>query len=322
MIRFACPTCQKVLKAPDDSAGRKTHCACCGQRLVIPPPIQVQNKTFLGKPLPESAATLPVPPTSDWLKDVRTAEEKSRIPLPPSAGPITVFCPYRNARLLVDAAQADGEVECLQCGKWFALGGGTLAAPDSPPASSAAASSRPVLESADMLEPKSNTLEQMIGLALIFAGSLMLLLISIAVLPFLDAGTLAGIMCPAFVLFLFLAVVGGIAWELYFKKGKTLACPECKKWWARVHIETRVIAESKCYGLVTRRARSSSSGFALIFGNHDTYSVPSHSSSSTSWKERVPVIRTTYLLSYECKFCRSCWTREKVEEVEDFDIER
>jgi|SRR5579884_1605749 len=149
MIRFTCPTCQKVLKAPDDSSGRKTHCPSCRQRLLIPPPIQVQNKTVLGKPMPESAATLPVP-ASDWLKDVRTAEEKSRNPLPPSTGPITVFCPNCNARLLVDAAQADGEVECLQCGRWFALGGGDRCAPDSSPASSADDSSPPVLEPAEV----------------------------------------------------------------------------------------------------------------------------------------------------------------------------
>lgn len=37
MIRFRCPTCRKVLKAPDDRAGRKIECPGCGQRLQIPP---------------------------------------------------------------------------------------------------------------------------------------------------------------------------------------------------------------------------------------------------------------------------------------------
>ncbi len=56
MIRFQCPTCQKVLKAPDEGTGRKINCPKCGQRLQIPPPIQAQNKTVLGQSLPEPPA--------------------------------------------------------------------------------------------------------------------------------------------------------------------------------------------------------------------------------------------------------------------------
>lgn len=51
MIRFACPTCQKVLKVPDHGAGRKTSCPKCGQRMLIPPPENpaTNNKTVLGQ---------------------------------------------------------------------------------------------------------------------------------------------------------------------------------------------------------------------------------------------------------------------------------
>jgi hypothetical protein len=121
---------------------------------------------------------------------------------------------------------------------------------------------------------------------------------------------------------LVLALLAGIAWELIFKEGRNLACPKCKKWWARVFAGKRLIEQKKCYGLVNRQTNSSSLGLGLLFGNHHTYSGSSYSASSTRWKERVPVIRTTYLLIDECKFCRARWTREKVEEVEDFDIER
>jgi hypothetical protein len=61
MIRFACPTCRKVLKAPEHGAGRKISCPRCGQRLLIPPPIPVQNKTVLGQSMPDSTAPR-VPP--------------------------------------------------------------------------------------------------------------------------------------------------------------------------------------------------------------------------------------------------------------------
>jgi hypothetical protein len=38
MIRFACPSCNKSLKAPDRGAGRKATCPRCGQGLLIPGP--------------------------------------------------------------------------------------------------------------------------------------------------------------------------------------------------------------------------------------------------------------------------------------------
>src|SRR5262249_14268772 len=36
MIRFSCPGCQNVLKAPDDAAGRRVACPRCGSPLSIP----------------------------------------------------------------------------------------------------------------------------------------------------------------------------------------------------------------------------------------------------------------------------------------------
>lgn len=62
MIRFSCPTCRKALKAPDHGAGQKVHCPRCGQRVLIPPPIEVQNRTVLGEPMPAPAIVSPPPP--------------------------------------------------------------------------------------------------------------------------------------------------------------------------------------------------------------------------------------------------------------------
>jgi hypothetical protein len=61
MIRFSCPVCQKVLKAPDHGTGQKCSCPRCGQKLVVPPPFQFENRTILGLPLPSAADSPPVP---------------------------------------------------------------------------------------------------------------------------------------------------------------------------------------------------------------------------------------------------------------------
>lgn len=61
MIRFACPTCGKVLKAHDNRAGGKGTCTRCGQRLKVPP-TQFQTKTVLGRPVPDGANVEPAAP--------------------------------------------------------------------------------------------------------------------------------------------------------------------------------------------------------------------------------------------------------------------
>ena len=37
-LRFLCPTCNAVMEAPIERAGKKIHCLKCGQRIQIPPP--------------------------------------------------------------------------------------------------------------------------------------------------------------------------------------------------------------------------------------------------------------------------------------------
>ncbi|HMP03762.1 MAG TPA: hypothetical protein PKC45_14790 [Gemmatales bacterium] len=67
MIRFACPACQKVYKAEDGHAGRKTVCKSCGAIVVVPE--QQVREVLYGTALPpeavvettpEPAAELPV----------------------------------------------------------------------------------------------------------------------------------------------------------------------------------------------------------------------------------------------------------------------
>jgi DNA-directed RNA polymerase subunit RPC12/RpoP len=51
LIRYTCPRCLKPLEAPVSSAGQKSHCRECSQRLQIPqpyaPPPPAINKTIL-----------------------------------------------------------------------------------------------------------------------------------------------------------------------------------------------------------------------------------------------------------------------------------
>jgi hypothetical protein len=129
------------------------------------------------------------------------------------------------------------------------------------------------------------------------------------------------------VLFVFGLIGGPIALIVWITSVGT-TCPECGKWWAKTLVKRRIIEQKKCYGLVTRTAHTGSIGSVLGTSSH-TGSVhhKSHTgmtfgSGSTSWRERVPVIRTTYLMYYQCKYCQASWTEERVEQVEDFDIKR
>lgn len=48
MIRFACPTCLKKLKAPEKAIGRKVHCPRCTQIIIIPVPPEIKSVPKLG----------------------------------------------------------------------------------------------------------------------------------------------------------------------------------------------------------------------------------------------------------------------------------
>jgi hypothetical protein len=95
VIRFSCPTCSKVLKAPDHGAGRKIACPGCGQRLLIPPPLRVENKTVLGELMPDSPASS-IPSAPDPFHPMRfsSVDEPPPVrrapPIPPAPEPPSV----------------------------------------------------------------------------------------------------------------------------------------------------------------------------------------------------------------------------------------
>ncbi len=124
MIRFQCPTCLKSLKAPEDGAGRKTHCPRCGQRLLVPAPAPALNRTALGQVMPSPADPPPKPngQVSDWLSAVKQ-DEKAALPPPaavPPAGKALVECPVCRSPMYAPDDLQGRRVACPKCKTSFA----------------------------------------------------------------------------------------------------------------------------------------------------------------------------------------------------------
>ena len=86
MIRFACPSCSKQLKAGDESAGKKVKCSTCGQLLIVPTGTTKPSQSALSAPANsqpqdmyrEDARRVAEPTVSDDYRRVRRACEASR----------------------------------------------------------------------------------------------------------------------------------------------------------------------------------------------------------------------------------------------------
>jgi hypothetical protein len=110
LIRFECPTCGKRLKAPDDGAGCKTTCTRCSQRLLVPP--RVQNKTVLGKAVPDRPTISAVPPSG--IKPQAAV-------LPP--GQVVVSCPGCGRAIQLRPHELSLVIECAACNLCFSPSG-------------------------------------------------------------------------------------------------------------------------------------------------------------------------------------------------------
>lgn len=98
-IHFACPSCKTTYTVDDKHAGKKSNCARCGQRLQVPTPMPVRNKTILGDFLPvakraaaaenDDPEPIPLTPRREVSDDDGSAAES-----PASDGvPFYGYCP-------------------------------------------------------------------------------------------------------------------------------------------------------------------------------------------------------------------------------------
>lgn len=129
-----------------------------------------------------------------------------------------------------------------------------------------------------------------------------------------------GLLCLFVVLTPIALFLGLAALISYVARNAQTPCPECGERGTMVFVKKTVIEQKKCYGLVTRYSSTISTGD--ITGPDHGPAGQIVTAGSTEWQERVPVIRTTYLLYFQCRECQALQTEENVVEVEDFEIER
>jgi hypothetical protein len=110
MLRFQCPNCQQILKAPPEWSGRKTKCTRCGQRLLVPAAPPPQSKTVLANSLP------PEPPATQAAPQ----------------GDLSVNCPGCGRTILFFSHELPLTIECVQCKTCFAVQPPAAAPPPSP----------------------------------------------------------------------------------------------------------------------------------------------------------------------------------------------
>jgi DNA-directed RNA polymerase subunit M/transcription elongation factor TFIIS len=102
VIRFSCPSCERVIEVGDEDAGRKMSCPTCGQRLEVPSPA----RTVLGKPEPRAE---PQPEKPRRAKRVEPDEDLVAIE----------DCPECGKALQVEEDDIGHRVECVRCGHRF-----------------------------------------------------------------------------------------------------------------------------------------------------------------------------------------------------------
>ncbi len=157
MIRFACPTCNTTISAPDDKAGGKGPCPKCGQRVQIPEPPKpppMLNKTVLGRiedimpgspllpfgTMPSPVPTASAPPVAQRVD----APMASVVPVPPAA----TYCPRCRSEISCPPELIGRVVACPVCHEQFVI-------PQVPVLASAAAQALPDLAPAPAPERRA-----------------------------------------------------------------------------------------------------------------------------------------------------------------------
>lgn len=115
-ITFTCPRCQQSLTRADTDANTKIRCPSCDQKLLVPIPPALSNKTMLGV-LPSDKTmlgTLP-PQTTNTVGLVQQVQ-----PHQPDFQ-FRVLCPHCQQALVVSSKYAGQHMLCPGCGGTFTV---------------------------------------------------------------------------------------------------------------------------------------------------------------------------------------------------------
>jgi ribosomal protein L37E len=208
---------------------------------------------------------------------------------------IVVLCPHCRTRLTLGDDRAGETFDCPRCGKAITVPLVVSPPPPPRPAPPPLPPAAPPVPSEDAPGHGGDWSETALGV-----GCLVLIAIGVGVLWYC-AGW--GVGLGSTIVLLVWLVVG-----LY--DGWQSRCLKCGGWWGVELTERVKVGEEQCYGMVTRTARTSGGGY--VAGR------PVHASSSTSWEERVPIIRTTYRLTWRCNRCGHETYTQEVHDAEDF----
>lgn len=98
-MKVTCPSCEKVLSAPDSAAGKTGKCSGCGTRFVLrssqPPPVPIRANlvTAAADPAPAATATVPIPvgqpPVEPRNKEPATVGQQQSQEPPQSGKPVS-----------------------------------------------------------------------------------------------------------------------------------------------------------------------------------------------------------------------------------------
>lgn len=88
-------------------------------------------------------------------------------------------------------------------------------------------------------------------------------------------------------------------------------CPHCKIKGEMVYVGWERVKVEHGFGVVTRQETQQ-------IRKRDSSGRSYTEQAVTSRQERVPVVRTTFRFHYRCEACQSKWTKETVDQAEDF----
>jgi hypothetical protein len=282
MIRFSCPKCQKMLKAPANGAGRRTACPRCGERFRVPG----QATTGLGEPVADLASS---PPSST----------------------IIVKCPGCGRDIQCSPDELSMTFECAQCYQRFvpvpprALASPCTAFDTLTEEAGQAAESAESQEQQDDLKTgpvvvtgwTAQDLQIVISIGLVIAACLFAIL-GVGVFVVIantskpangePSGTLGGMACFGGCMLLIAIVLLGV-----IARAREAACPRCRLWWARTSGTSELIGEEPTWKTVTRTIRH--------------YDRRGDSAGRSEYDQRVPAVARTYRHYFSCKHCGHSW---------------